>query len=260
MPKKATSNPSTPFQRYHAVHGDRLRAKKRADYNALSPEEREQEKAKRRNHYATNRERIKQERKAKREANLAEERAKAKEYRLTHQEQARKTQAKADTKRRAKHLEQMRQRRIKMGKEAYNAEQRATERANPGAVRARRARRKARIRNLPNTWTKAEYTFMMQYWHFSCAICGNEEGFMWSIVGDHWVPLASPDCPGTIAENMLPLCNGNGGCNTFKQDRDPHTWLLERFGPRKAAQMEKAIAAYFLAVRIAFPLTLENAL
>jgi hypothetical protein len=50
MPRKPTTNPITPFQKYHATHGERLRAKKRAAYNALSEEDRENEKAKRRAH------------------------------------------------------------------------------------------------------------------------------------------------------------------------------------------------------------------
>jgi hypothetical protein len=48
---------------------------------------------------------------------------------------------------------------------------------------------------------------------------------------------------------MVPLCNGSGGCNNAKHDRDPSAWLTERFGPRKAQAILKKIDAYFEVVR-----------
>lgn len=126
---------------------------------------------------------------------------------------------------------------------------------NPEKVLEHNTQRRSKTRQLPHTWTPEEQAFMFQYWHFACAVCGRERGFFSTLAADHWIPLSSPDCPGTIAENMIPLCHGEGGCNNAKHARDPHEWLLEKFGPRKAAQLEKAIAAYFVAVRTAFPLT-----
>jgi hypothetical protein len=62
---------------------------------------------------------------------------------------------------------------------------------------------------------------------------------------DHWIPLSSPGCPGTVATNMVPLCHGIGGCNNSKCDRDPQGWLLEKFGERKALEILERIPAYF---------------
>lgn len=93
---------------------------------------------------------------------------------------------------------------------------------------------------------------MLAYWHHACAICGNEEGVYWTLAYDHFIPLASPACPGTTAGNMLPLCHtrraaplGTPCCNNAKSSKDPHVWLVERYGARKAAQIERRIAAYF---------------
>src|SRR5262245_36706706 len=112
--------------------------------------------------------------------------------------------------------------------EAINARHRAATAANPGArqayqatyqaehpeaIRLYAAARRARKRNLPDTFTIEERQFMLEYWHHACAICGNQDGFFWTLADDHWICITSPDCPGTVAENMIPLCHGKGGCN-----------------------------------------------
>ena len=73
----------------------------------------------------------------------------------------------------------------------------------------------------------------------------------WTLADDHFIPLNAMECPGTVIENMLPACHAmkSGGgsldCNRSKSDNNPHQWLIERFGKRKAAKIEKAIDAYF---------------
>lgn len=112
------------------------------------------------------------------------------------------------------------------------------------------ANRRARQRQLPDTFTVEEQAFMMQYWHHACAICGNEAGLWWTLANDHWIPITSPDCPGTVADNMLPLCHGTGGCNNSKCDKEPLTWLSTRVSPRDAKRILKAIDTYFAIVRM----------
>jgi hypothetical protein len=104
--------------------------------------------------------------------------------------------------------------------------------------------RNARKAELPATLTKEEAAFCRQYFHYACAACGNEEGFQWTISLDHWTPLKSTDCPGTVATNMIPLCHGMGGCNTTKKATLPEQWLLKRFGKHKASKILKRINAY----------------
>lgn len=125
---------------------------------------------------------------------------------------------------------------------------RAWAQAHPDQTRAKTLRHRARRRSLPATFTPAERTAMLQYWGFACAVCGRQEGFAWTLADDHWIPLTSSQCPGTVARNIVPLCQGKGGCNQSKGNKAPHTWLLDRFGTRKAAKIERAIAAYFAVV------------
>jgi hypothetical protein len=110
------------------------------------------------------------------------------------------------------------------------------------------AKRRARQEALPATFTDEQAQFARQYFHYACAVCGNEEGFQWMIGFDHWIPIVATNCPGTVATNMIPLCHGLGGCNNRKHDKDPHAWLLEQFGTRKAAAILRKIETYFAIV------------
>ena|SRR5258708_10117301 len=78
-----------------------------------------------------------------------------------------------------------------------------------------------RIRELPNTFDKAQRQFSRQYWQCACSVCGKPtEGF------DHWIPISSLLCPGTIALNMIPMCIH---CNLVKGNRN-EAWLAYEFG------------------------------
>lgn len=129
---------------------------------------------------------------------------------------------------------------------------RKNHRPDPVKIGVIHARRKARKRKLPANFSYEDYVFMMQYWGYSCAYCGNQQGFLWKLASDHFIPLISDECPGTVAENMLPACHSvfpnARGCNSLKQRKDPHKWIIERFGPHMAKSIEKAIAAYFAKV------------
>ena len=113
-------------------------------------------------------------------------------------------------------------------------------------------RRRARKRSLPDTFSKDDLHFMLTYWHHACAVCGNQRGFFWTLQNDHWIPITDPRCPGTIATNMVPLCGGEGGCNNSKNKYDPHTWLMRRYGARKASVIEQRITTYFALVAARF--------
>jgi hypothetical protein len=136
---------------------------------------------------------------------------------------------------------------------ARRYEQTHKEALAPGKKRRCRQRH-TRQQSLPDTWTATQEAFMLTYWQHSCAVCGQQAGLLWILAFDHWIPLSHPSCPGTIATNMLPLCHGITGCNNSKHARLPHPWLIQKFGKRKTAKIEKAIAAYFAAVNVAFPL------
>lgn len=111
--------------------------------------------------------------------------------------------------------------------------------------RVAKLRRRARKRQLPDTFTAAEWQMCLDYHYGCCAVCGQQLKDLFGDVvahADHWIPLASPDCPGTVAANMICLCNA---CNQCKSSRMPMIWLTEFLGERKAKKKLAEIQAYF---------------
>lgn len=115
---------------------------------------------------------------------------------------------------------------------------------NPERMRANSLRRRTRKKGIPSNFTHKDWLACLNYWHGSCAYCGNQSGFLLEtrITADHFIPIASIECPGTIPGNMLPAC---GSCNSSKQDSDPVKWLTGKFGSRKANQVLVQIKEYF---------------
>lgn len=107
------------------------------------------------------------------------------------------------------------------------------------------ARREARKKLLPSDFTLADWQFALDYFGGCCAVCGRPPGLWHTLAPDHWIALASPDCPGTIPRNIIPLCHGEGGCNNAKQDRDAKEWLTRKFGKKRAATVLAKIDEYF---------------
>ncbi len=123
-------------------------------------------------------------------------------------------------------------------------QRKARYKANPELFRAGKHRRFARKRLLPGTFTAEDWRFAVEYFGGCCAVCRRPVGLWHTLAADHWIPLKSPDCPGTVAWNIVPLCHGEGGCNNFKYDRMPADWLVERFGKRKGRVILKRIEAF----------------
>lgn len=104
--------------------------------------------------------------------------------------------------------------------------------------------RRARERELASTFTAADWGFALQYFGNRCAYCQRQRG-LWQtpLAQDHFMPLTKNGA--YVPTNIVPACNGRDGCNTIKGNKDPHVWLLEYFGKRKAAYIEKQIKEYF---------------
>lgn len=116
----------------------------------------------------------------------------------------------------------------------------------------------ARKRQLPAQFDHDNLTFMFQYWQHACAICGQEESFTHVLALDHWIPLQSPDCLGTVPTNILPLCHNRkdtkhlssvAGCNNTKGSKSPVEWLTIKLGVSKAKTKFEDIERYFEAAR-----------
>lgn len=112
---------------------------------------------------------------------------------------------------------------------------------------AKDLRRVARKRSLPDTFTAYHLQLCQDYWHQCCAVCGGQLRDLFGDIEphtDHWIALRDtrPDNPGTAPENMICLCSF---CNQSKGNKDPETWLTDRYGKHKASAIIQRIEAYF---------------
>lgn len=122
---------------------------------------------------------------------------------------------------------------------------------NPELNRLYEQRRRARKRGLPDTLTPTHIDMMMDYFDYSCAVCGRPFDMFTKPELDHWIPLASDDCTGTIPTNTVPLCGNKHGfvsytaCNPSKSDTDALEWLVRQFGDKEAEIIYNRIMDYF---------------
>lgn len=118
-------------------------------------------------------------------------------------------------------------------RERFNASCRAAKKAKPEKYaeihRNGVIRRRARKRGLPDKWGRAEMRAALARFNQSCAVCRTPFGLMTAMEWDHWIPLASPSCPGTIPSNMVPLCEV---CNLSKSNAPAEQWLRSQFPQR----------------------------
>lgn len=116
---------------------------------------------------------------------------------------------------------------------------------NPQVQAAARARREARVRSLPNTFTSNDWVRALEYWNNRCAVCERPQGLWHVLAADHWIPISLPTCPGTVPNNIVPLCHGEGGCNNSKHNKMPTEWLVMKFGDKQAKAIAAKIQKYF---------------
>lgn len=129
---------------------------------------------------------------------------------------------------------------------AYDKHYRAT---HPEQGKATYQRRQARKRELPDDFTADDWQFALDYFDHHCAICERPKGLWHTLAADHWIPLTAIGCPGTVPTNIIPLCQGESGCNNSKSNSMPLDWLTLKFGPRKARQILARIETYFEIVK-----------
>jgi hypothetical protein len=133
----------------------------------------------------------------------------------------------------------------KAGVKKYQAE-------NPHIRKAAETRRRTRKKGLPSAFTGEDWLRSLNYFNGCCAVCGHplRDLFgMHTAAADHWIPLSSPNCPGTVPTNIVPLCHGEGGCNNTKHASEPVEWLARTFGKRRAKTILNRIEAYFAWIR-----------
>lgn len=106
-------------------------------------------------------------------------------------------------------------------------------------------RREARKRRLPDTLTAAQWRAALDHFKERCAYCNNTPPDSNPLCVEHFVPLVSADCPGTVSFNVIPACKS---CNSSKADKDARNWLTARFGEEHALEILEHIHAYFSSI------------
>jgi 5-methylcytosine-specific restriction endonuclease McrA len=91
---------------------------------------------------------------------------------------------------------------------------------------------------LPYAFTRTDWQQCLDYWCGFCCYCAERR----ATTIDHFIPLDSPDCPGTIPGNVLPAC---ASCNYSKQNRSAGEWLAWKFGADQARETLALIQQYF---------------
>jgi 5-methylcytosine-specific restriction endonuclease McrA len=114
---------------------------------------------------------------------------------------------------------------------------------HPEKLATQRAIRRARMNKLPHTLTPEQWQRCLGYWESRCAYC-SEKPFKIHI--EHYIPVASSNCPGTVVTNIIPACER---CNTAKRDVLPIAWLSANFPPNEVTAIMERIEAYFEWVR-----------
>jgi len=104
------------------------------------------------------------------------------------------------------------------------------------------AKRAATRKSLPADFSREDMQRALQFFDHRCAACGVAVGGFVPLHWDHWIPLNHKNCPGTIVDNMVPLCEL---CNISKHDTDAKQWLVKCFGPTKAKAILKSVQRYF---------------
>lgn len=94
--------------------------------------------------------------------------------------------------------------------------------------------------------TQSDWIVAVEYFNKGCAVCGKNVFDINGdtvLVPDHWQPIISGG--NSTPVNIVPLCHGIGGCNPSKQDTDPHTWLVWRYGELQANIILARVEDYF---------------
>lgn len=178
------------------------------------------------------------------------------QYRLDHHEQEQQRRLENREKKREydRHYHQRhRERKVKMARSWYQKNKERKRQYDQHYSKKRTSiQRKVwwhryitRKQGLLVQFTIHDWQRALSYFHGCCAVCGRPVGFWHTLAADHWIPLNSPRCPGTVPDNIVPLCQGIDGCNNSKGDTDAEQWLHEKFGPRRAGAILRRITAYF---------------
>jgi hypothetical protein len=137
---------------------------------------------------------------------------------------------------RAKRYRDANSEKIKARKQKY-------QRLHPDKANIITQRYRARKRSLPSTFTVVDWIRALEFFNNRCAVCQRPQGLWHKLAQDHWIPVARGG--GYTPDNIVPLCDGMGGCNESKHDLPATDWLIKRFGKREADTILRRVDEYF---------------
>jgi len=105
----------------------------------------------------------------------------------------------------------------------------------------REQRRRARKRILADTFSVMDGKVALNHFRNSCAVCGILFGLVVTVHWDHWIPLSDERCPGTVPDNMVPLCEG---CNQSKSSSNALIWLVKNYGKKAGMKISAAVESF----------------
>lgn len=117
--------------------------------------------------------------------------------------------------------------------------------------RVSQATRNSRLKDLPRAFTLNDQRRAYAFFNLQCAVCQKPfEGSVGvrDVVFDHWIPVSSELCPGTIPTNMIPLCRQ---CNNRKRKLMPEEWIELEYEADEAKVILSRIADYFASLQAA---------
>ncbi len=118
-------------------------------------------------------------------------------------------------------------------------------RRNKGKVNAYKQSREALKLNPPYSFDDGDWQRALEYFSGKCAVCGRPPGLWHKLAMDHWIPLTSPECPGTVPSNIVPLCHGQDGCNNSKAAKPAAEWLARNRKPEEVKRILERIQSFF---------------
>jgi len=98
-------------------------------------------------------------------------------------------------------------------------------------------RRAQRDMDLPYEWNWEVREWFKRQYNFSCAYCGRRHT---TFHLDHIIPVSWENCPGATLENAVLAC---ASCNTDRSNKPLGAWLIETFGPERADEVLRKVAA-----------------
>jgi 5-methylcytosine-specific restriction endonuclease McrA len=123
-----------------------------------------------------------------------------------------------------------------VNKEYISARNKEYRKANPLITVMKEQRRRSLKRQLPNTFTKEQWAYSLEYFENSCCYCGSTDG---KLQQEHVISLSKGG--GYVASNIIPACSS---CNQSKNNSALAKWYPKsmNFSEERFEKIERYIS------------------